>query len=464
MTSTTSISRLTRWRQQYLRLTHPHPSVTDPEQNRMARLLASLALALAGILGLAAIISVITSIAFPDPTVSLGPVGTGLIALTATSAWLGYRFSLTRRYTLGAWITLIAIIAFITGLILIYRGVSVSLTSAYVVAVLIAAILLNVRATIQAASLALGLMAVMAIVQGVQPVTFGFVWGSGLAVTLLILLVSILREQDLRQLKRLRELESNEGERLRRELDLARKVQIAMLPKQLPEVPGLDLAAYSQPAYEASGDFYDIFFVDRTQGDQVAIVVCDVAGKGMPSALVMSATRAALRAEAERTASPAEVLRKVNEVIVATIPSGLFVTLFYGVYDPHAQTLCYASAGHPHPFWWHDAHITELENYGMPLGLILECEYSDREIQLVPGDALFIYTDGLVEALNPRREMFGFETAQNAVEQHARQHVSANELVSSTLQDMAVFVEGERQQDDVTIVVVQVTGGRVSTP
>lgn len=100
---------------------------------------------------------------------------------------------------------------------------------------------------------------------------------------------------------------------------IARKVQISMLPKQLPEVPGLDLAAYSQPAYEASGDFYDVFFVDRTQGDKVAIVVCDVAGKGMPSALVMSATRAALRAEAERTASPAEVLRKVNEVIVATI-------------------------------------------------------------------------------------------------------------------------------------------------
>ncbi|MBK9746123.1 MAG: SpoIIE family protein phosphatase [Chloroflexi bacterium] len=462
MTPDTRVSRLTRLRQQYLRLTHPHPSITDPEHSRTARVLASLALALAGILGVAAVISLITSIAFPDPAISLGPVGTALIAATAFSAWLGYRFSLTQRYTIGAWITLIAIIAFLTGLILIYRGISVSLTSAYVVAVLIAALLLDVRSTVQAAFIGLALMALMAIVQGIQPVTFGFVWGSGLAVTLLILLVSVLREQDLRQLKRLRELESNEGERLRRELDLARKVQVSMLPKELPVVHGLDVAAFSQPAYEASGDFYDVFYIDRSQGEQIAVVVCDVAGKGMPSALVMSATRAALRAEAERNPSPAEVLRKVNEVIVATIPSGLFVTLFYGVYDPQARTLCYASAGHPHPFWWHDARTTELENFGMPLGLVLDCEYTTCEIQLAAGDALFIYTDGLVEALNPRREMFGFEMTQKTVEQHARQHVSASTLVSATLNDMQTFVEGERQQDDVTIVVLQVTDAAAS--
>jgi sigma-B regulation protein RsbU (phosphoserine phosphatase) len=188
----------------------------------------------------------------------------------------------------------------------------------------------------------------------------------------------------------------------------------------------------------------------------LGIVVCDVAGKGVSAALIMAATRAAIRAEVERSHSPARVLEKVNDLLAESLPSGLFVTTFYGIYDREEGILRYASAGHPHPFWWNGAQVSELENFGMPLGLVAGSEYQNVEAQLSPGEAIFIYTDGLVEALNPRREMYGFDTAQKNVEQYVKQPFSADDLVKFTLRDMDIFVEGEHQQDDVTIVVLRV--------
>ncbi|MBE2270386.1 MAG: SpoIIE family protein phosphatase [Anaerolinea sp.] len=437
-------------------LTTPSAALTTAEDIRTARMLAYLSFALALIFALSTVISIFTSIFFPDPAISLGVPGTLLISATCIGFFGAYRLGITENYTRGAWLMLAVIYVFATGFLLLYPNLGGGLVLAYIVPVVISTIILNSAGTIRVFVISLLLAAVILPLLGIPIVGFAINWGVQLAVTIIMVLLSLLREEDLRQVRRLRELEAAEAERLHRELELARSVQQSMLPKHLPTVPQLDLAAYWQPAYEASGDFYDVFYLNQSHSAKIGIVVCDVAGKGISSALVMSATRAALRAESVRTQSPAEVLGKVNELLAASIPAGLFVTLFYGVYDPVERSLNYASAGHPHPFWWSGSHISELENYGMPLGLVPESEYQDVVVNLTPGDSVFIYTDGLVEALNPRRQMYGFDTAQRTVEQFARRRVSADELVTSTLHDMTVFSEGEQQQDDVTIVVLKV--------
>lgn len=443
------------------RYVQPSAQLDALEDVRRARVLASLAFSLALILTISAVISVITTIFFPDPTISLGWAGTGVIAISALSLWISYFFSRSPRYLFGAWAFILVLFGFVTSLMLLYPLYSIVLAMGYALTVLVATLFLNLKGTTRVFVAALTLMTVVVLLQRAPIVSFSFAWGVGLSMMLLLLLVSLMREDDLRQVRRLRELEASEGERLRRELELARKVQIAMLPKQLPNVPQLEIAAYSKPSQEASGDFYDVFLLQHERGShaKLGVVVCDVAGKGMSSALVMSATRAAIRAEAERSLSPASVLAKVNVILAESIPSGLFVTLFYGIYDPLERRLCYASAGHPHPLWWHEATVSEMENYGMPLGLVAECEYQDVSVTLAEGDSVFIYTDGLVEAMNPAREMFGFERAQRVVKQYASRHLKPNDLVGATIRDMENFVQGEHQQDDVTIVVLQVKEG-----
>lgn len=448
---------LTRWA---AKRTNPHPTLTDFEDRRRARLLANLSLTLAIILTVAGGISIFTSIFFPDPSISLGVVGTVIIFVGALGFWLSYNRSLTPHYRIGAWLTILTIYVFIGALMVFpqYLAFSTSLAIAFAAPVVLATIFLNSAGTVRVFIYSLVIIIALLIYQAIPVVTFAFNIGVMLAVTLLVVLVALLREEDLAQVQRLRVLEAAEGERLRRELDLARKVQLAMLPKSLPELPNLELAAYSQPAFEASGDFYDVFPLSRgVNSNKIGIVVCDVAGKGVSSALVMSATRASLRTEAEKVDSPARVLRRVNEMLAESIPTGLFVTIFYGVYDPTTRELRYASAGHPHPYYWTGKELSELQSFGMPLGLVPESEYDDAVTTLAPGSSLLIYTDGLIEALNPRREMYGFEAVQSNVESHARQHLSAKELLKSTVTDLETFLAGEPPHDDVTMVAMRLS-------
>ena len=453
-----ALARLDAWRR---RQTEPSAALVDVEDRRRAAMLANVALALAVILSISTVVSLFTSTFFPDPDVSLGYDGTVVIAVAAAAFWLSLRLARQPAFERGAWCTIITIDAFLLALGLLFEEYASVLALGFAAPVLCATIFLRARGTIAVFVLSVMLTFVQLAVTSVSIVEAAFVVGIVIAVTALTVVVAVIREGDLAQVVRLRELENAQSKRLRGELELAKRVQQAMLPDQLPNVVGLDLAVFSEPAFEASGDFYDVFELDHlggASGPALGIVVCDVAGKGVASALVMSATRAALRAEAERSHSLAAVLAKVNETLAASIPPELFVTLCYAVFEPASRSLRYCSAGHPHPlrFSHHDGSVTELESYGMPLGLMPGSVYEEYSTELAPGDVVMLFTDGLVEALDGERSMYGFDRVLADFTSHASMTGSAASRLDAVLGSMRDFVANANLEDDVTIVTMVV--------
>src|SRR5215203_731785 len=244
---------------------------------------------------------------------------------------------------------------------------------------------------------------------------------------------------------RLRVAEVQERERIEQELQVAHQIQQALLPEAVPELYGWQLAAYYKPAREVGGDFYD--FLELEEG-RLGLVVGDATGKGMPAALVMATTRGMLRAVAQSLDSPGEVLQRVNDALYPDIPSEMFVTCFYAILDPKSGTVSYANAGHDLPYLWHGGDVEELRAGGMPLGLMPEMGYEEKEAVLREGDSVLFYSDGLVEAHDPNYEMFGFPRLRVLISEHGKQR----SLVDSLLEDLYSFVgEGWEQEDDITL-------------
>src|SRR5215218_8421492 len=212
--------------------------------------------------------------------------------------------------------------------------------------------------------------------------------------------------------------QAQERERIEQELRVARLIQQTLLPKHVPDLPGYQLAAYYQPAREVGGDFYDFLEFDN---GQLGLVVGDVTDKGVPAAIVMATTRTMLRASAQRLDSPGEVLKRVNDVIVRDIPPNMFITCLYAILDLETGLLRYANAGHDLPYRRRrtsNGGAEELRATGMPLGLLPGMSYEEKEIILERGDSVLFYSDGLVEAHDPQRDMFGFQRFQGLVGAH----------------------------------------------
>src|SRR5918996_5787649 len=191
------------------------------------------------------------------------------------------------------------------------------------------------------------------------------------------------------------------------ELRLARSIQRASLPEEVPTLEGWQISPYYQPAREVGGDFYDFHLL---ADGRVGLMVGDATGKGVPAALVMSTTCGMLRAVSQALdySSPGQMLERVNEALVPNIPSNMFVTCFYAILDPKSGNLTYANAGHDLPYLHHSGDCEELMARGMPLGLMPGMSYEEKEIELDVGEGVFFYSDGLVEAHDPKGEMFGF--------------------------------------------------------
>jgi serine phosphatase RsbU (regulator of sigma subunit) len=252
-------------------------------------------------------------------------------------------------------------------------------------------------------------------------------------------------------MRRRLERERIERERIEQELQVARRIQQASLPKEVPEPEGWQITPYYQPAREVGGDFYD--FHHLSEG-RVGLVVGDATGKGVPAALVMSTTCGMLQSAARAldSSSPGEVLAQVNETLFARIPSNMFVTCFYAILDPKSATLSYANAGHDLPYLWRGGDAKELRARGMPLGLMPGMSYEEKEIVLEPRDNVLLYSDGLVEAHDPKGEMVGFPRLRALVSEQGEE----GSLGDLCLEKLYSFVgEGWEQEDDITFLTLR---------
>jgi serine phosphatase RsbU (regulator of sigma subunit) len=235
------------------------------------------------------------------------------------------------------------------------------------------------------------------------------------------------------------------------ELRLARSIQRASLPKEVPSLEGWQISPYYQPAREVGGDFYD--FHPLSEG-RLGLVVGDATGKGVPAALVMSTTCGMLRLAAQSSSSPGEMLQRVNETLFPYIPPNMFVTCFYCILDPKSGTLSYANAGHDLPYLHRDGAAEELRATGMPLGLMPGMRYEEKETILEAGEAALLYSDGLVEAHDPKGEMFGFPRLRALVAEHADQE--ERPLGEFLMEELYTFVgEGWEQEDDITLLTLR---------
>src|SRR5215217_8084426 len=253
------------------------------------------------------------------------------------------------------------------------------------------------------------------------------------------------------QLVREQQAEAQERERIEQELRVARLIQQTLLPKAVPELSGWRLGAYYQPAREVGGDFYDFLTLP---GGRLGLVVGDVTDKGVPAALLMATTRSILRGAASHSDSPGRVLELVNELLCPDIPPNMFVTCLYAVLDPESGHLRYANAGHHVPYLQRGDGVTELWATGMPLGLMPAMNYEENEAALEPGDNVLFFSDGLVEAHDPQREMFGFPRLRELLAEQPTDTDAA--LVDILLAELARFTGDEwEQEDDVTLLTLQ---------
>jgi serine phosphatase RsbU (regulator of sigma subunit)/anti-sigma regulatory factor (Ser/Thr protein kinase) len=260
------------------------------------------------------------------------------------------------------------------------------------------------------------------------------------------------------QLVQQQRLEALQRERIEQELRVARIIQETLLPRELPTIDGWRLDAFWQPAQAVGGDFYD--FIGLPAG-KLGIVIGDVTDKGVPAALVMASTRSILRAAAERHSTPGQVLARVNTLLHPEIPPKMFVTCLYAIFDPVTGRFWFANAGHNLPALHTAGGVVELRARGMPLGLLPDMEYEEVEATLAPGDVILLYSDGLAEAHNEAREMYGFPRVLATVGAYQ----GGQNLVQIVRTDLERFVgESWEQEDDVTLVVLERLDTAAATP
>src|SRR5215204_1828760 len=248
-------------------------------------------------------------------------------------------------------------------------------------------------------------------------------------------------------------LKQEERERIEQELLVARRIQQASLPKEVPVLEGWQISPFYQPAREVGGDFYD--FHHLSEG-RLGLVVGDATGKGVPAALVMSTTCGMLQlaAQALDSPSPGEVLAQVNETLVARIPQNMFVTCFYAILDPESGTLRYANAGHDAPYMRRsNDDAEELRARGMPLGLMPGMSYEEQGSSLSEGEGVLFYSDGLVEAHDPEGQMFSFPRLRALVSELG---VEERAVVGFLMEELGrVTGEGWEQEDDITLLTLK---------
>ena len=251
-----------------------------------------------------------------------------------------------------------------------------------------------------------------------------------------------------RELQRTLDKGAAQIEQQEEELCRAREIQQALLPKQIPQLPGFEVAAAWRPARAVSGDYFDVFPL----GDhKLCICIADVVGKGVSAALLMAHAQAAVRALSNESETPSMLCARVNKLLCENLATGKFVTFFCGILDGETRILHYCNAGHPNPILISDGRVTTLDKGGAVLGVFPAWSYEDGVIRLDPEDRLLLFTDGITEAEGAGDEEFG--EGNLAAFARSNRSKSAKELTDELLECVSSFC-GAAFRDDATLVVV----------
>ena len=244
-----------------------------------------------------------------------------------------------------------------------------------------------------------------------------------------------------------------EKERMEEELSIARDLQTSMLPAQCPTIKGFEISAYSLSAREVGGDFYD--FIEMGE-NRVGMVIGDVTGKSVSGALVMSASRSVFRMLSEADLSVGEIMIRANRRTKKDIKSGMFVALLYAVLNAEDKTLSLCSAGQTQPIHWssetNTTMLVETKGDTFPLGILEDVDYQETRLHLAPGDKIILYTDGIVEEMNDKEEIFGFERLLEIIQRASS--MNADSLLKEILYRVNAFAGGAAQHDDLTVIIV----------
>ena len=251
-------------------------------------------------------------------------------------------------------------------------------------------------------------------------------------------------------------LSGEERRQLESELELAQEVQQTLLPQEVPNIPGLEIAAFSRPAQIVGGDYFD--FVDFSDGLH-GLAIADVAGHGVSASLHMASIQALLRTLVPINKSPAEVMRQIHKLFIHNIRFETFVTFFIGAFDSSAKTLTFSNAGHLPPLVLRNnkgkkESVEMLRPTGAAIGLVEEAEFAEKTIELQKDDLLVLYTDGITETVNLENQEFGRESLINLIKQVNKAPVK--QVVQEIRQGLEEFSEGKPLTDDTTIVICKI--------
>jgi serine phosphatase RsbU (regulator of sigma subunit) len=248
--------------------------------------------------------------------------------------------------------------------------------------------------------------------------------------------------------------EERKNQAMENELAVAREIQLTLLPKHLPSVPGWEIASFYEAARHVGGDFYD-FFDLPDQPQRLGMVIGDVVGKGVPAALLMALSRTVIRARAVGGDSPSAVLAQANELIRVDSDAAVFLTAFYAALDVESGRMVYASAGHNPPLWLaaDGSPVRQLRAQGTALGIFVQVEFQEQTIDVAPGDLLIFYTDGVTEAMDRQGQLFSEARLKALL---ATSHgASAGQVVQSVIDAVRKHAGGIAQSDDLTLLVLR---------
>jgi sigma-B regulation protein RsbU (phosphoserine phosphatase) len=240
------------------------------------------------------------------------------------------------------------------------------------------------------------------------------------------------------------------------ELEMAREIQLSILPREIPGIKGLEITARYLPMSSVAGDFYDFIVLDEKR---LGILVADVSGHGLPAALIASMLQVALAAQFAHATDPGRVLAGLHQALRGKFQHH-FVTAVYVFVDMEKKSMSYAGAGHPPLLLWRTSTQSALEvaENGLPLGILPDAAYSVREIEVVPGDKAVLYTDGIVETASPSEQEFGIDLFKGFLE--SNHHLKADLFADSLLDELSSWSEhpkGQGQQDDITFITIDFT-------